>query len=235
MKRNRIYQMRGAVSFSISLLSICAPVPSLSLLPLTLPSFSSSIYQFLSPSPLPAFSLSLSLRMPSSFAPWSRSVSAFIDRSQNDLAHVSYSSWRSGVGGLDFSSLPPSLPPFRTIFSSFPRGATRRDATRRGSTRCGQHPSTAATPRALYRSSTRRCASHWRAECHANKIDAQLSRGNNDRDRTLILVIEISTKNRKDEWVMGCFVREKKNYLLLGQSFIYHEEILQSDEYLKYV
>lgn len=107
--------------------------PSLSLLPLSLPSFWSSIYRFLSPSPL---SLSPSPHTPSSFAPWSRSVSAFIDRSQNDLAHVSYSSWRSGVGGLDFSSLSP----FRAIFSSFPRGGTRRDATRTASLRCRDDP-----------------------------------------------------------------------------------------------
>lgn len=100
--------------------------PSLSLLPLSLPSFSSSIYRFLSPCPL-----SPSHCTRSSFAPWSRSVSAFIDRSQNDLAHVSYSSWRSGVGGLDFSSLSPTLPRDFLFFSSR-SDATRRDAARLG-------------------------------------------------------------------------------------------------------
>jgi len=82
----------------------------------------------------PSFSLSLSLSLspslstPSSFAPWMQSVSAFIDRSQNDLAHVSYSSWRSGVGGLDFS-LPAALSCNFLFFSS------RRDATQLNSMR----------------------------------------------------------------------------------------------------
>lgn len=52
-------------------------------------------------------------------------------RSQNDLAHVSYSSWRSGVGP-DFPS-----PRFSLFFL-----ATRHDSTLRV---CGQHPSAAVT------------------------------------------------------------------------------------------
>lgn len=163
MKRNRIYRMTRAVSFSISLLSICIPAPfaispspspSHLSLPLSTESFLCPLCSALS-SP---FSLSPSLRTPSSFAPWSRSVSAFIDRSQNDLAHVSYSSWRSGVGGLDFSSLPS--PPRDFLFFS-----SRRDAARLGADSIPpspRRPAPLAGRRlaAAPRHAARRCTSH---------------------------------------------------------------------------
>lgn len=85
------------------------------------PTFSFSVCRFLSLSPF------LSVRkVPSHLG--RKGKSAFIDRSRNDLAHVSYSSWRSGVGRLDFPS--PSLR-IESQFSLFFL-ATRCDATQLG-------------------------------------------------------------------------------------------------------
>lgn len=108
---------------------------SLSFSSFPLPVFSSFVRCFLS--------LSFSRRMKFLRTFVAKRESAFIDRSQNDLAHVSYSSWRSGVGGLDF---PSSSRAISSLFSAR-RGAARRNATRRDATQCGQHPSIAAAPR----------------------------------------------------------------------------------------
>lgn len=85
-KKAYIYQMRRVISFSI-LPFICAPVSHHYLFPLSsfpLPVFSSTVRCFLS------LSFSPHTKFLRTFV--AKRESAFIDRLQNDLAHISYSS-----------------------------------------------------------------------------------------------------------------------------------------------
>lgn len=162
MTRNRIYRMTRAVSFSISLLSICIPAP-FAISPSPSPSRLSlplSTESFLCPlcSPLLSF---LALSFPP-YAKFLRTLVAERERVYRSIAERPRSRLllllevRSRRAGFFLPSLPSAR--FSLLFL----------ATRRGSTRCGQHPSVAATPRAACRSSTRCRAAPRRAPVHVS-------------------------------------------------------------------